>query len=228
MLYQFLVDLAMPACITIFARPVLEVVSFDLFQLDPWIDEFYSFPAHPTPITQKFGLLGFESFYFVRNVGALGVILLIGTVVVLSSYILTRLDHGHPRYPFFRSVVNVFFLDGIFTTMKQTYLVLLLCCLINLRAGRGETEAFGVEASRFLTWFSLTVLCVFTLFQLVHRSPTMRKLLGPVVRDNWKRLGKVKAYEDAGLVDEPGWIVYLPSYLLVRKAAFVLVLLTQT
>ena len=33
----------MPACVTVFARPVLQVLSFDLFQIDDWIDEFYNF-----------------------------------------------------------------------------------------------------------------------------------------------------------------------------------------
>ena len=113
-------------------------------------------------MTQKFGLLGFESFYFIKNMGSLGVILLIGSVVLVSLGILTRLDHARPRYPTIRNIVHMFFLDGIFSTLRQVYIVLILCCFINLKAQSKDER--GVELSKSLTWTSLTVLFLFTLF----------------------------------------------------------------
>ena len=63
---------------------------------------------------------------------------------------------------------------------------------------------------------------------MVYRSAKIYQLMNRIVCDNWKILGKMKMYEGVNLGSKAWWVVYLPSYLLVRKIILVFILLSQS
>lgn len=79
MVHLALNDIAFPGNAAHFYRNLLNVASFDVFPTDDFFDWIFNFKASE-PVTARFGALGYETKFFVKNMGTL---FIVGVIFVL-------------------------------------------------------------------------------------------------------------------------------------------------
>ena len=79
-----LFQVLMPSNAGIFFRHVMEIAAFDFFDFDDIIHENFNIePTEPADI--RFGTLGFESLYFLVNLGTMAVFFLLYLFFVILA-----------------------------------------------------------------------------------------------------------------------------------------------
>ena len=85
-----LFEIMMPGNAGIFFKAIMEIAAFDFYEFGEHIHDWLDIP--PTePVDYKFDAIGFESRYFLVNMGSMAIFYLIYIVLILVSLLFSCL-----------------------------------------------------------------------------------------------------------------------------------------
>ena len=145
MVHSALNNIAIPGNVAFLYSYLLNIASFDFLPTDDIFDWFFVFKSSE-PVTEKFGALGYETNYFVKNMGTVfivGVILAILLVVTLFLYVLNAIFNLSVTEKVANRMYRMVCWNPILRFLIESYMLIALSCCINL------TEfTFGDSGSR--------------------------------------------------------------------------------
>ena len=153
-----LFKITMPANAGIFFAHMMSIAAFDFYDFTDIIHD--NFGIEPTePLDANFEALGFESQYFLVNMGSMAAFYLFFFTLVFVSLVLTMCCGRCRRVEKVRKRLNRNVYWGhLITLMNESYSILIVCVLINIQTISFETTGQSV----------MSVLCVaFLIFSVI-------------------------------------------------------------
>jgi len=145
MVHSALNNIAFPGNVAFLYSYLLKIASFDFLPTDDIYDWLFEFKSSE-PVTEKFGALGYETKYFVKNMGTVfivGVILAILLVLTLFLYVLNAIFNLSVTDKVANWMYRMVCWNQILRFLIESYMLIALSCCINL------TEfTFGDSGSR--------------------------------------------------------------------------------
>jgi len=134
-----------PGNVAFFYSYLLNIAAFDVFPTDDIFDWFFIFKPSE-PVTARFGALGYETKYFVKNMGTafiIGVVFAILLILTLFLYVLNKIVNISVTEKVANWVYRMVCWNPILRFLIESYIFFAISCFINL------TEfTFGDSGSR--------------------------------------------------------------------------------
>ena len=149
----------------------MQVASFDLLPVEKFLTEAVTVTPRD-PINANYEALGFESMYTLMNLGTMLLLFSMYPVLILFELSLRVLKCKYPRKLHLKISKPLYWNSSI-NFFRESYLVALMCVLINLKALSFDT--LGEKASSYLTllimalWIAIPGLLVFAIFRNFSR-----------------------------------------------------------
>ena len=117
----------------------------------------------------NFALIGFESMWFINNLGTLGVILMLIPMVFLIRPLI-KVCRNHNQVQRARSKLkSILYWNLPIRLMHESYILVAICCLINLVRLRWDTVWDAINSTlSLLSFFSLGVI-PFAVASFLHK-----------------------------------------------------------
>jgi hypothetical protein len=159
---------------------IMQIASADLVPTDDFYDNYFDMD-HTDAVNDNFGALGFNSFFFLYNMGSLIVAWLsipFLTALVLLLRIFKRCFRRSPRLTrWYTSLQRSMFWSYPINVFTESASVIYMCCLINLLNPSFTTP--GNKASLVFAIFSLIVAITVPIIFLVVTMKNFAKLDDP-------------------------------------------------
>ena len=139
----------MPGNASIFFSYLLQIVAFDVIPTDNPYDAIFGF-EESKPVSTNFELTGYESVYFIRNMGSM-YLLFIGTFFTLLLLAATSCSKSVKVHKYRQTVKDKLFWSGIYAFIEDVYIIICVSFSLNLAVMYDETT----PASHAGTVFSL-------------------------------------------------------------------------
>lgn len=128
-----------------FFNKMMQIAAFDVFEIGDYVDEYLK--LLPTvPVNEKFEAIGFESLYFINNVGTFYFILVFYASLVLIYLLMSLLDkilHDAKTLRKMKSALGKFiFWNKLFQMVVESILIISLAALISLK-NKFVWDSFG-------------------------------------------------------------------------------------
>ena len=153
----------MPANAGIFFAHMMQIAAFDFYDFSDHIHEL--FQIEPTdPLSPNFEAIGFESQYFLVNMGSMVLFYLFFFLLVLLSLILMLCCSSKrcKRVGKFRaSLKRKIYWGQLITLMNESYSILFICVLINAKVLSYDTKGLAVMSVLCAIFLSLSILVPF-------------------------------------------------------------------
>ena len=121
----------MPANAQMFFKQINKVASFDIINIEPFINKALNLNK-TEPMNENFAAIGFNSMYFMNNMGSLIIGFLIYFVGLIVMFILQRfLNRKLWINRYFRKLKKMLLYDTIVAMMIESYSLICVCCLIS-------------------------------------------------------------------------------------------------
>ena len=137
----------------------MEIAAFDFYDFGDIIHEL--FKILPTnPIDANFDSIGFESQYFMVNIGTMIVFYLIYTLALVLSVSLHRCatkEHKRVR-SCSRGLDRRIYWGTAITLMTETYQIVTVCVLINMKILNFDTVGMAVMSAFCIIFLVLSIL----------------------------------------------------------------------
>jgi len=128
--HMSLVNISMPGNASVFFGYLLQIVAFDMVPTDDPYDAIFGFETSK-PVSLNFELIGYESVYFIRNMGSMFLLILLTTFVVIL-YAATSCSKNVKVYKYRQMVKEKLFFNGIFAFLEDTYIIICVSFALNL------------------------------------------------------------------------------------------------
>ena len=133
----------MPPNVGMFFKKLMQIAAFDVIETDELINDILRLP--PTdPVNEQFMALGFESVYFINNLGSLFIVF-ISLVVLMLIYVsidsLTEKSYWVEQS--LQKLKKYLFWDSLIHFMLESYMIISVCCMISLKHSLG-IASFGL------------------------------------------------------------------------------------
>jgi hypothetical protein len=94
--HLLLINVATPASSSVFISKLMDLLAFQFWDMSPILDSVLSLDDDDYPLTDQFETLGYESLYFLKNLGTVS----LGIVIPLTLWfiIYTVIGFFIPRY----------------------------------------------------------------------------------------------------------------------------------
>lgn len=174
-------QIQMTSNVSIFFRNIMAIAAFDFFDIDEYVHD--SFDIKPTEaVDVKFQLIGFESHYFIVNVGTIFVFYLIYLLNLTVIYPLVRVCHQKARRckTFKQKFRNKVMWSSLITLIDESYMILIVCLLINCRFLSTESAGLTVMSSLCIAFVCFSVILPLAI--MTHISCNFAKLSNDKVR----------------------------------------------
>lgn len=156
MIMMPLFQITMPANAGLFFRSLMEIAAFDFYDFSDFVHDL--FQVEPKETTDlNFEAIGFESKYFLVNIGSLAVIFLVyvSCMPFVSQY--RRCQRGRCKKICKRMNRSVFW-GTLITLINESYIWIVVCVLINIQVF--STQGPGQTIMSYLTVFFLVASVV--------------------------------------------------------------------
>ena len=121
-----------PASAQSFFGFLLPIVAFDLIPTDEFYDKYLNLPLSE-PINQNFKALGYDSRYFIRNIGSIGIYFLLYPCVQILSFTIGKLCKCKRPQKLSRQLNGMLYWNRWFALVDDSYLILVVSIVLNLR-----------------------------------------------------------------------------------------------
>ena len=130
-----LIETQIPANASMFFETLTEVAAFDFIEIGDAANGILALP--PTePVNERFELSRIESQYFVNNLGSFYLVILLNIFFVivwcLIKFIRTCCCDGKRLEKYGRKLYRKLFWNGSTATVKESYLMVILCGFISI------------------------------------------------------------------------------------------------
>ena len=149
--HLLLIDVRIPATVSIFYQKIFEIVKFDLFEDYLYFGDFlsYVFDLDDQALSKRAGDLGYESHYIVTNLGSVLIFFILTVLIQIVFYMIAKsgcLAEKNKLKVFAKKQNQNFVWNGLLDFLNQSYL--LLCFSVALNA----KEAYTSFELQFSTW----------------------------------------------------------------------------
>lgn len=205
-----LFQISMPSNAGLFFKEIMSIAAFDFYDFSDVIHD--NFQISPTdPIDTNFETIGFESSYFLINMGTMMLFYMYYILCLLVKSILQPFATKHNKRirKFYRKLRNNIIWGSLITLINETYAIIVLSVLINLQIVSFETHG--------LAWMS-TLCIIFMILAITVPAIMMGKLWFNVKHLEEPRFKRDygKLYEE--LNPQAGTKILLqPSFFLLRR-----------
>ena len=157
----------MPGNAQAFFNQIFKIAAFDIIEVEPYINKMLQLNA-THPFNRNFESLGFQSMYFLNNLGPL---LFAFIIYFLSIGFLLLLDQciskSERAARWQGKLYDSLFYNSIVSIMMESYAIMACCVLINLHYIRWSSWGEIVQST--VCYFALAVLILFPLI-LIYAS----------------------------------------------------------
>ena len=155
-----LFKIEMPANAEMFFTGMMQIAAFDVYEFGDIIHELMM--IDPTdPINENYEKLGFQSQYFLVNMGTILVFVLTYILSLIVSPIISLFSYGRCSCKWMKKITkrlnNKIFWGSLIVLMNESYMIVIVCVLINIRVLSMDSAGLKV----------MSILCVFFLFLTV-------------------------------------------------------------
>ena len=149
--HLLLIDVRIPATVTIFYQKIFEVVSYDLFEEYLYFGDFleWAFDLKDRAVSDRAEELGYESHYIVTNLGSLLVFFVLNLILVVIFYSIVKadiLDKKNRLRVIAKKQIQRFKWNGLLQFLNESYLLLCFSVAFNAK------EAMRSVSLQFSTW----------------------------------------------------------------------------
>jgi len=211
---------ALPANAGMFFAQLMSIAAFDYFEIGPFLDEWLN--LKPTdPVNGNFEAVGFESVYFLHNLGTLVLAFVVYFTAVLYSWICRHLCCDIVTYHG-ENLQRKLKYGSLLSILTESYSIVAVSCLINLQ--RLSWTSYGTIVQSSATLIFLAVLVG---FPLVYGNYLLRKFDQLAHANVRERHG---AFYDELSLRNGKMVLLQPVWFLVRRLllAIIVVLLKTT
>ena len=125
-----LLRINMPANVGVYFNCLMQIAAFDFWETEEFYYEVLD-GYETEPYTRNFGIIGFESMWFINNMGLMGIIILLLPLIFLIRPLLARCDdnmHVNRLRSFLKK--HLFWTVWI-RLLIELYIIFTLCVTIN-------------------------------------------------------------------------------------------------
>ena len=199
----------MPANAGIYFNCLMQIAAFDFWETE----EFYSevLDGYETePYTKNFGIIGFESMWFLNNMGLMGIVLLLVPLIFLIRPLLARCGDN-----VFVDRFRVFLKKNLFWSffirlMTEGYIIITLCIAINFNRLKWNHPWDSFNSSLTIIVATGMLLLPIRLIYSLHKHKD--KLANKYFK---QRLGS--AYEEMRTNIEGNGLIKVVGYYFLRR-----------
>jgi len=157
--------LVLPANAGLFFDQLMKVAAFDVIETTPYWDSLLS--LDPTvPVNQNFEALGYESLYFLQNLGSL-VLIFAGYFLCLMLLLLLKCCSCCECCKWLTDKVSRKLLFGpLISLIQKSYMVVIVSCLINLQ--NLSWTSYGEITQSVATIFYLVLFLAFPIVESLY------------------------------------------------------------
>lgn len=159
-----LFNVLMPANAAYFFSFIMLIASFDIFPVEEYYDDWFGMEP-VDPLDQNFDSLGFESMYFMHNLGSFMIAVVLFPVFVLFYYSLFLCKKSVRAMATQEYVQRKIFWSHSIRTLYETYSMICICAMINSMHLRFNN--FGAALSSIMA-ISMGVLCFALPFRILQ------------------------------------------------------------
>lgn len=159
-----LFNVQMPANAQTFFNEIFKIAAFDIVEVEPYVN-FMLHLNGTGPFNDNFDKLGFQSMFFLNNLGPLGIGFLIYFGACLFLLVLDTFSPKSKRAATLsKSLYDQLFYNTITSIMLESYSIMSCCVLINLNYIRWDTWGEVVQTSicmlALVTLIAFPIACV--------------------------------------------------------------------
>jgi len=126
-----LFDISLPANAEIFFRQLMSITAFEVFEIGDVVNAILSLEK-TDPVNENYNALGFESVYFINNMGTLFIVFLIYPVMMLVEYLLRLVAEKCDSVKGVHLTVKyAVYWNLLITLVFESYSMIAICCLIH-------------------------------------------------------------------------------------------------
>jgi len=164
----------MPASAKVFFNQLFKIASFNLIDIDPYINKMLSL-NETEPFNPNFDSLGFNSMYFLNNMNSLllGFILYFLLIILLAILDLFQIKR---LISLSEKLRHMLFYNFILSMLTESYAMIAVCCMIGLNKLSFKLELSGEMVQ--------TVCCLFALLVIIVYPP----LVFWILKHSWNRV----------------------------------------
>lgn len=177
----------MPSNASIFFKNIMSIASFDFFDTDEVVHNWFS--IMPTGAVEvKYQLIGFESEYWIVNAGSIFLFYIIYLVALLIVYPIVRFCHFRVRkcHKVKSRLRFKVMWSSLITLVNESYMIVVVCILINLAFLSTETAGLTVMATLCVIFMFFSIALPFVL--TVHMLCNFERLKYDEVRNKFGQI----------------------------------------
>jgi len=177
MMHMSLMSLAMPGNASIFFSYLFKIFGFDLIPTDGLYDSIFGF-EESRPVSLNFELIGYESVYFIRNMGSAFLIIILALIVLLLLAV-TSCSQSMTVHKYRTMVKEKLFWNGVLSFIDTTYITGCVSFALNLAVLYDESTPdrhFGTVFCFLVALASGIILFCMPIFVRVYFSRNLDKI----------------------------------------------------
>ena len=135
--HLLLINVPLPATVTIYYSYIFELVRFDLFE------EYLGFEAalefvfgfEDEPFNERTDELGYGSRFIISNLGSVFIFFVINVIINILYWLIIKselFEKTNILFKFAKKQFNSFIWNGLITFLNESYLLLCFCAAINI------------------------------------------------------------------------------------------------
>jgi len=127
-----LFKISLPANASEFFKTMMKIAMFDYIDTGPYVDSLLG-QKSVLPDDPNLEILGFESIYFLNNLGTLALFYVVYVLVaILSSLAVCMLCCCENARYLVKNAQKKLFYGSLISLINESYMILVICCLVNL------------------------------------------------------------------------------------------------
>lgn len=128
-----LFDVQMPGNAQTFFNQIFKIAAFDIIEIEPYVNSVLNL-NETGPFNSNFDTLGFQSMFFLNNLGPLVFAFLIYFAAIIFLFCVDRCSHKSKRAARISvALQESLFYNSITSIMMESYALMCCCALINLQ-----------------------------------------------------------------------------------------------
>ena len=156
----------MPGNAQAFFNQIFKIAAFDIIEIEPYMNKLLQLNS-THPFNRNFESLGFQSMYFINNLGPLLIGFLIYFGAIIFLFILDRFTERSERASRLASkMFDSLFYNTLVSIMLESYAIMACCVLINLNYIRWSS--WGECVQTIACFIALSTLVLFPIILVIY------------------------------------------------------------
>lgn len=175
-----LFDINMPANAQLFFNQIMKIAAFDIIDTEAMLNKLLHLKK-TKPLNENFNKLGFESLWFLNNMGSLMIGFFLYAIAIIVLKILEQFTERSEKIKsFYEKLRSALFYNTLVAIFTESYSLMCVCCMINFTNISFKSFGEGFQTSVNFVFFAL--LFVYPVVITVH------------CYRNWSRIDEIKKH----------------------------------